>query len=157
LEECGNLSREELLRKSQIQQDLMQIYELEEDYWHQRGRENWLLKGDNNTEFFHHIANGHRRQRTIFSLQNGDEIIQGTPDLLNHATAFYKKLFGPQTSCCTRLRDEIWEESEKLSDFDRADMDREFSEEEIKSVIDQMESNKVVGPDGFPAEFYQSC
>jgi hypothetical protein len=98
LEECGTLSREELFRKSQIQQELMQIYELEEEYWHQRGRENWLLKGDNNTEYFHRIANGHRRQRTIFSLQNGDEVIQGTPDLLNHATAFYKNLFGPQVS-----------------------------------------------------------
>jgi hypothetical protein len=65
LEENGTLSREELIRKSQIQQDLMQIYELEEDYWHQRGREKWLLKGDNNTEFFHRIANGHRIQRTF--------------------------------------------------------------------------------------------
>jgi hypothetical protein len=55
------------------------------------------------------------------------------------------------------LRDEIWEESEKLSDFDRADMDREFSKEEIKYVIDQMERNKAAGPDGFPIEFYQSC
>jgi hypothetical protein len=55
------------------------------------------------------------------------------------------------------LRDEIWEERKKLSDSDRVDMDREFSEEEIKSVIDQMERNKAAGPDGFPAEFYQSC
>jgi hypothetical protein len=63
------------------------------------------------------------------SLQNGDELIEGTPDLINHATAFYKNLFGPQLSCCTRLRDEIWSDEEKLSDIDRADMDREFTEE----------------------------
>jgi hypothetical protein len=55
------------------------------------------------------------------------------------------------------LRDEIWAENEKLSDIDRADMDREFTEEEVKFVIDQMEKNKAAGPDGFPAEFYQSC
>jgi hypothetical protein len=30
-----------------------------------------------------------------------------------------------------------------------------FSEEEIKNVVFQMESNKAPGPDGFPAEFYQ--
>jgi hypothetical protein len=95
--------------------------------------------------------------KELFSLQNGDEIIQGTPDLLNHATAFYKNLFGPQLSCYTRLRDKVWDENEKLSDIDRADMDRDFTEEESKSVIDQMEKNKAAGPDGFPAEFYQSC
>jgi hypothetical protein len=101
------LSREELIQKDQIQQELMQIYELEEDYWHQRGRESWLLKGDNNTKYFHRIANGHRKQKLFFSPQNGDELNQGTPDLLNHATTFYKNLFGPQLSCCTRLRDDI--------------------------------------------------
>jgi hypothetical protein len=93
----------------------------------------------------------------FFSLQNGDELIQGTPDLLNHATAFYKNLFGPQLSCCTRLRDEIWSDEEKLSDIDRVDMDREFTEEEVKNVIDQMEKNKAAGPDGFPMKFYQIC
>jgi hypothetical protein len=36
-------------------------------------------------------------------------------------------------------------------------LDRPFSEEEIKSVIDQMEKNKAAGPDGFPIEFYQVC
>jgi hypothetical protein len=30
-----------------------------------------------------------------------------------------------------------------------------FSEEEVKVAIFQMEHNKVPGPDGFPAEFYQ--
>jgi hypothetical protein len=36
-------------------------------------------------------------------------------------------------------------------------MDREFTEEEVKNVIDQMEKNKAAGPDGFPMEFYQTC
>jgi hypothetical protein len=31
----------------------------------------------------------------------------------------------------------------------------EFSEEEVKNAIFQMEHNKAPGPDGFPAEFYQ--
>jgi hypothetical protein len=32
-----------------------------------------------------------------------------------------------------------------------------FEEMEIKVALDQMEKNKVVGPDGFPIEFYQKC
>jgi hypothetical protein len=36
-------------------------------------------------------------------------------------------------------------------------MDKPFTEEEIKNVVDQMEKNKAAGPDGFPIEFYQTC
>jgi hypothetical protein len=53
------------------------------------------------------------------------------------------------------MRNGIWSESECLSDEDITEMDKPFTEEEIKGVIDQMEK-KVVGPDGFPIEFYQS-
>jgi hypothetical protein len=71
----------------------MLIYENEEAFWRQRGREQWLQY--HNTEFFHRCANGRKRKRTMFSLQNGTDLIQGTPVLLSHATAFYKELFGP--------------------------------------------------------------
>jgi hypothetical protein len=32
----------------------------------------------------------------------------------------------------------------------------EYSEEEVRKAIFQMEHNKATGPDGFPAEFYQA-
>jgi hypothetical protein len=52
-------------KNSKIQEELMLIYENEEAFWSQRSREQWLLKGDNNTEFFHRCANGQKRKRTI--------------------------------------------------------------------------------------------
>jgi hypothetical protein len=55
------------------------------------------------------------------------------------------------------MRNGTWSESECLNDVDRAEMDKWFTEEEIRGVIDQMEKNKAAGPDGFPIEFYQSC
>jgi hypothetical protein len=36
-------------------------------------------------------------------------------------------------------------------------MSRRFTEEEVKSVIDQMEKNKAAGPNEMPIEFYQVC
>jgi hypothetical protein len=132
IEENLLLSRSQLIRKSQIQKELMQIYESEEAFWHQRGRENWLLQGDNNTKFFHRSASGQKRKRTMFSLMNGSEQIQGTPDLLSHATAFYKDLFGPQQLSHTRMREGSWSKAECLNDTERADLDRPFTEEEIK-------------------------
>jgi hypothetical protein len=31
----------------------------------------------------------------------------------------------------------------------------EYSEEEVRKIVFQMEYNKAPGPDGFPAKFYQ--
>jgi hypothetical protein len=56
-----------------------------------------------------------------------------------------------------RLNDGIWELDEFFYDIDRENLDRTFTEEEIHQVIDQMEKNKVAGPDGIHVEFYQHC
>jgi hypothetical protein len=38
----------------------------EELYWHKRFNENWLLKGDNNTSYFHRKANGKKEKIPFF-------------------------------------------------------------------------------------------
>jgi hypothetical protein len=116
LEESSSLFHAQLLRKIKIQEDLLHLYEKEEDYWHQRSIDNWLLQGYNNTDYFHRIANGHKRNKTIFSLQDRPRTIQGTPDLLRHATSFYKNLFGPQVTAGTRLREYMWSNGDELSE-----------------------------------------
>jgi hypothetical protein len=60
IEEIMNLSFDQAKRKSKVQEELLLIYENEEAFWSQRSREQWLLKGDNNTEYFHRCANGKR-------------------------------------------------------------------------------------------------
>jgi hypothetical protein len=46
--------------------ELLQILDEEELYWFKRCQENWLLKGDNNTDFFHHAANGKKGSKLFF-------------------------------------------------------------------------------------------
>jgi hypothetical protein len=157
MEELGPLSLSQRDRKIHLQHELLKILEKEESFWRQRSRENWLLQGDSNTAFFHRAANGCKRKRTIFSLRKGDSIIQGDAALLEHATAFYKELFGPVIDTGIRLREDVWTADEKLDNLDCAVMDKHFSLEEIKDTIDHMEKNKAPGPDGFPIEFFQSC
>jgi hypothetical protein len=53
------------------------------------------LKGGNNTEYFHRVANDRKRKQTICSLQNGVTVVKGTDELLKLATEYYKALFGP--------------------------------------------------------------
>lgn len=157
LEEIQPLHTEQLARRGYINTLLPGKYSEEEDFWHKRSSENWILKGDNNTEFFHRVANGRRRKNVIFSLQHLGQQIRGTPELLNHATQFYKELFGPAEGFHCHLREDMWVPQEQLSDAENIELNRPFHEEEIKYIIDSMEKNKAAGPDGFPIEFYQQC
>lgn len=58
LAEGRTLSNNEWLERYEKEEELMKIYEKEELVWQRRGEENWLLKGDANTSYFHGIANG---------------------------------------------------------------------------------------------------
>jgi hypothetical protein len=55
-----------------------------------------------------------------------------------------------------RLGGGVWSDSECLNASERAEMDKPFTEEKVKNVINQMKKNKAAGPDGFPIEFYQA-
>jgi hypothetical protein len=157
LEEDNILSGPLFARKGEIQFKLMKIYEEEELYWFSRSSEKWLLEGDNNTAYFHRVANGRRRKNTMYSLKKDDIHIQGTADLLTHATEYYKMLFGPGEGNLMQLADSVWSAQEKLSVEDNMVLNEPFSEEEIQAAINSMVKNKAPGPDRIPVEFYQSC
>jgi hypothetical protein len=116
-----------------------------------------LLKGDNNTEFFHRIANGRKRRQTLFSLQDGGTTVVGTENLLTRATAYYKSLFGPGNGNAFELESDLWDDDKQVSSEDNPGLVRPFEVEEVKRDLFDMEKNKAAGPDGFPIEFYQVC
>ena len=90
-------------------------------------------------------------------MSEGNNVIEGTPNLINHATNFYKELFGPAQGNLSPLHTNLWHENEILSDEDNAWLSRPFSEDEIKEALFQMETNKAAGPDKILVEFYQTC
>lgn len=66
-EESIPLTNLEIEEGVKLQTELMTLLELEELFWFKRSHETWVLKGDNNTEFYHRVANGRRRKKnTIF-------------------------------------------------------------------------------------------
>jgi hypothetical protein len=95
LKEHGALDEDHIRNMVDLKAELFQILEDEELYWYKRCHEDWLLRGDNNTDFYHRVANGKKRKQTIFSMKCGDESITGTEALLVHATKYYKNIFGP--------------------------------------------------------------
>jgi hypothetical protein len=132
------------------------MFEEEELYWFRRSHEKWLLEGDNNPEYFHRIANGEKRKQTIYSLKNGDQIVQGSDELLKLATKYYKELFGPGDGNMFDLDPNLWLVEENVAMSKNDHLTSPFSEKVIKSALFQMERNKAAGPDGMPIEFFQA-
>jgi len=96
-----------------------------------------------------------RGKNTIHSLTNGETFIEGTKNLLNHATAFYKELFGLAKGNLFHLSIDRWSSDEKLSVDDNIILTSVFTEEEVKKALFSMESNRAPGPDDIPVEFYK--
>lgn len=63
LEEISELSPEAYERKSMVQVELQELHAEDEMLWLQRSHERWLLQGDNNTSFFHKVANGRKGKK----------------------------------------------------------------------------------------------
>jgi hypothetical protein len=117
----------------------------------------WLLKGDSNTAFFSRVANGKKRKNTIFSLKHNDHLIEGDEALVEHATQFYKDLFGPSTPADFHMESGCWDPAEKVNIQDNKELEKPFSKAEIKNSIFSMKRNTAPGPDHFHVEFYQYC
>jgi mannosylglycoprotein endo-beta-mannosidase len=157
LEESDGLSPDAMVRKTKIMVELYNIHVDEESYWHQRLHARWLLQGDQNTTYFHKIANGGKRKNTLYSLDDNGILVEGTVDLIKHATTYYKDLFGPAPGNMFKLSSNLWSMEETLSVEDNRDLTRPFSEEEVKNALFAMETNRAPGPDNIPTEFYQHC
>jgi hypothetical protein len=52
MEEVQVLDASDLNLRPPLHKELTQVYEADELYWYSRPISNWLLKGDNNIEFF---------------------------------------------------------------------------------------------------------
>jgi hypothetical protein len=61
IEEASYLSMDQLKARMELKVELFNILEGEEFIWF-KSHETWFLKGDNNTEYFHRIANGKKRK-----------------------------------------------------------------------------------------------
>jgi hypothetical protein len=156
-EESVPSSPDDFVRKTNILVELHNIYADEEIYWLQRSSEKWLLHGDQNSAYFHRVANGRRRRNMIHFLKDGEVVIEGTGNLLKHAIDYYKTLFGPAPGNSFRLDSNLWSLDETLTLEDNCTLTKPFTLEEIEVSLFSMDKNKAPGPDNIPIEFFQHC
>lgn len=135
LEETSYLTEAQVLRKHWVLCENLKLLEQEELYWLQRSHETQLLKGDENTKYFHECANGRKRKNTIIFLEKDGEIIEGDDNLLKHASEYYVDLFGLVPQHDIHLDASIWNNCYKLSETDNRKLCLPFSKTEIKEAL----------------------
>ena len=74
---------------------LKELLREEELKWALRAKVHKIVQGEDNTQFFHMIANGKHRKKRIFQLEQDEGTIVGQENLKVYITNYYKQLFGP--------------------------------------------------------------
>ncbi|KAK4571672.1 hypothetical protein RGQ29_030188 [Quercus rubra] len=127
------LSDREKSHRVNLRSQVEHLLSLEEISWRQKSRMLCITEGDNNTKFFHRMANSYRRYNHLRALEVDGVVFEEESEVSNQVVQFYKNLY---------KESEGW---------------RPFVEEEILQVVSDMEGDKAPGPDGFTMAFYQHC
>ena len=147
------LSVSEKSHKTKIVEELEKMALLEEISWRQKSRAIWLKEGDENTKFFHRLANSHRRYNSISSLLINGVMSTDQESIADNITHFYTNLYTEEVGWRPKL-DGI--EFLMIPQDEALWLERPF-DEEVGGVLKAFNGDKAPGPDGFPMAFFQHC
>ncbi|KAJ9557521.1 hypothetical protein OSB04_012135 [Centaurea solstitialis] len=116
----------------------------------QKAKINWLSERDENSRFFHGIVNNRVKNFRIHGLNCNGSWVSEPAKIKDAALAFFKSKFEENHPIRPTLTSSLFK---KISDTQRAWLERPFTEEEVKAAMWSCGNNKAPGPDGFTFEF----
>ena len=87
------LTQEDRARRLVVNSDIDILASLEEISWRQKSKALFIKDGDNNTWFFHRIANSHRRTNQIRGVEGDGVLFEEESDITDQVVDFYKRLY----------------------------------------------------------------
>jgi hypothetical protein len=129
---------------------MVDILQVEEEYWRQRGSQQWILQGDANTKYFHAVANGRRRKCAIQLLRSDNMKVTDKGAIQELVYAFYHNLMGTEEPKSLSLLPDIWLEQCWVMDQENEDLLRSFTTQELDLVLKETKTNTAPDPNGLP-------
>ena len=87
------LSDVESCERAVARSEVENLLSLEEILWRQKSRMLWIKEGDNNTKFFHKMANSRRRFNHLSFLEVDGVIYEEESKMAAQVVNFYKNLY----------------------------------------------------------------
>jgi hypothetical protein len=129
--------------------------EQEELKWRQRAKEHWLKEGDHNTKFFHESANQKRKSSHSYKILDVEGWVCDEQNSIGQAfIRYYSHLFSIESmldleNCLRSLKSCV-------TPAMNASLVQPFTIEEVSTSLNQMSPLKVLGPNGFSVNFFQT-
>ncbi|XP_077226303.1 uncharacterized protein LOC143859508 [Tasmannia lanceolata] len=149
----ANPSNLELRKKADDLKDFFILTARQEEaILRQKARNNWLTRGDTNSQFFHAAVNARRNRNNIYRTTNDHGEISSNPaDIANAFVNYFSSILNsdelsPEPSA-------IPEPVKKLSDAQAVWLSIPVLRDEVDMVIKQCDGDKSPGPDGFNGHF----
>ena len=113
-----------------------------------------MKEGDNNTRFFHRLANSHRNATHIKRIEVNGVLYEDELDMRSQLVLFYQGLY-EETKLGRPSMDGLYFAC--IEEEERQSLEKEFTMEEVIQVLKEMEGEKASGLDGFTMAFFQKC
>lgn len=132
---------------------------MEEAYFHQNSRIQWLKEGDQNTSFYHKVAMARNYFNAIHELTDLNGIAVSSPEAVGLlAVHHFVNVLGPPLTLSApslQIRVDL-ATAFHCSPEQAEDMIKLPTDDEIMRVLFKLNPNKSLGPDGLTSRFY-SC
>ncbi|GLU14931.1 hypothetical protein SLE2022_314710 [Rubroshorea leprosula] len=116
-----------------------------EAIWKQKSKSDWVRLGDDNTRYFHRVANGRKVQNNMFGIWCDGQWVE-EPDLVKkEVTNDFHKLF--QKESWNRPKPSSINFS-RISTEQKEWLERPFIVEEIEEGLKSCDGSKALGLDG---------
>ncbi|WKA08526.1 hypothetical protein VitviT2T_026242 [Vitis vinifera] len=151
VENHSTLSLEDCEARKEAQEAYKTWVLREEISWRQRSRELWLKEGDNNTKFFHRMANAHSRRNWLSRLKVDDCWHTEELELKNSVVGAFNNLYSEEGGWRPGIEGLPFL---RLNNCEAEGLEIPFSEGEVFVALSDLGKDKAPGPDGFTMAFW---
>ncbi|GKV27152.1 hypothetical protein SLEP1_g36355 [Rubroshorea leprosula] len=151
--EREQLMEEEIKARMEAFLDLWKNLKHKESMLQQKSRKTWLLNGDANTKFFHNCVKGRWKRNEMNSIYvQGTQIVE-VSKMKEEISSYFESMFKEEQGERPKLDGICFKQ---ITGEDNSSLIKPFNVEEIKVAVEDCDSSKAPGPDGFNFRFVKS-